>query len=72
MIKAWLGLSQKYKNDGYYTFLVSDDDIVVTLVAGGVVEWRVEGASRVVSGGEGYIKASAAIDLYGILSYVTE
>jgi hypothetical protein len=71
-IKAWLNLSQEYKNDGYYTFLISDDDIIVTELFGDVVTWGVEGISRVVSGGEGVITANIIIDLFGSLVNVTE
>jgi hypothetical protein len=71
-IKAWLHLSHEYKNDGYYTFLVSDDDITVSHVYGDVVEWLVDGISRVTAGGEGAVTAQMAIDFEGLLLYVNE
>ncbi|MBN2443702.1 MAG: dockerin type I repeat-containing protein, partial [Spirochaetales bacterium] len=71
-MKAWLGLSQEYKNDGYYTFLISDEDIIVTELFGDVVTWGVKGVSRVVSGGEGAITADMIIDLFGSLVHVSE
>ncbi|MBN1696025.1 MAG: dockerin type I repeat-containing protein [Spirochaetales bacterium] len=72
MIKAWLGLSQEMKNDGYYSFLISEDDIVVTHLIGDAVEWEVTGTSTVSGGGEGYITARAVIDVLGSLMYVDE
>jgi hypothetical protein len=71
-IKAWLHLSQEYKNDGFYTFMVFDDDITVSHVYGDVVEWIVDGISRVISGGEGAISVGMVIDFMGLLQYVTE
>jgi hypothetical protein len=71
-IKAWLGLSQEFKNDGYYTFNISDDDITMEQLFGDYVEWRVTGISRVISGGEGLITADAILGIDGMLAIVNE
>ena len=49
-----------------------NDDITVSHVYGDVVEWIVDGISRVIAGGEGAITARMAIDFMGLLQYVTE
>ena len=69
-IKAWLHLSQEYKNDGYYRFLVSDDDITGEYIIADYIEWRVTGTSRVISGGEGFITAAMMFGVDGMLAYI--
>lgn len=71
-IKAWLILSQEYKNDGYYTFHISDDDITIEYIVADYIEYRITGISRVIAGGEGLIKATATIGVDGMLAYVDE
>ena len=71
-IKAWLGLSQEFKNDGFYTFVIPDELIIITPLTGDVVEYRVEGTSQVATGGEGLIKAVLTIDFMGYLVYADE
>jgi hypothetical protein len=64
-VKAWLYLSQELKDDGFYTFTIRDESVVILPVD----SIQAEGISEVTGGGSGAIKANVWFSTPSYLVY---
>jgi hypothetical protein len=62
-VKAWLGLSQELKDDGFYSFTIREDSLRILPID----SIQAEGISEVTGGGSGAIKANI---LFGTASHI--
>jgi len=69
--RAWMLLSQEYRNDGYYTFTIPEDKISIIDISA-LPRYQVLGVSEVASGGSGVINAHLYFDVNGLLEKVEE